>query len=148
MHIQTYPGALRFSLVLDLSISPYKLNLHIYIISITIIDEDDAEVPYYDVSTEQATEEMPFDFDNNSSKISPYKLNLHIYIISITIIDEDDAEVPYYDVSTEQATEEMPFDFGAGKIIEFKHNFLLLSGAIECYYFIMIVLLNVHTYYS
>ena len=51
-------------------------------------DEDDAIVPslaHYDVSTEQATEEMLFDFENKSSKISPYKSNLHIYIISITI---------------------------------------------------------------
>ena len=58
--------------MLDLSISPYKSNLHIYIISITIIDEGDVVVPsltHYDVSTEQATEEMLYDFENKSSKI-------------------------------------------------------------------------------
>ena len=40
------------------------------------IDEGDAIVPslsYYDVTTEQATEDMLFDFESKSSKISPYK---------------------------------------------------------------------------
>ena len=46
-------------------------------------------LPYCDVSTEQATEEMPFDFEDKSSEISLQKSNLHIDIILITIIGED-----------------------------------------------------------
>ena len=67
------------------------------------------------------------------------KSNLHIYIILITIIDEGDAVVPslpHYDDVTEHATEKMLFVFGTSKIIKFQHNSLLLSGTVECYYFI------------
>ena len=46
-------------------------------------------LPYCDVSTEQATEEMLFDFESKSSEISPHKSNLHIDIILSTIIGED-----------------------------------------------------------
>ena len=45
-----------------------KSILHIYIILITITDEGDAIVPLlpsYDVNTEQATEEMLFDFETS-----------------------------------------------------------------------------------
>ena len=46
-------------------------------------------LPYCEVSTEQATEEMPFDFEDKSCEISLQKSNLHIDIILITIIGED-----------------------------------------------------------
>ena len=70
--------------------------------------------------------------------ISYFKFNLHIYIILITIIDKGDAVVPslpHYDDVTEHAIEEMLFAFGTSKIIKFQHNSVLLSGAVECYYF-------------
>ena len=74
MNIRTLLGVYKICLMSDLLISHYISNLHIYNILITIIDEDDAVVPslphYVDV-TEQATEEMLFDF--GTSKIIKFQ---------------------------------------------------------------------------
>ena len=74
MNIWTLLGVYKICLVSDLSISHYISNLHIYNILITIIDKDDAVVlslPHYVDVTEQATEEIMFDF--GTSKIIKFQ---------------------------------------------------------------------------